>query len=405
MNFFENLFASFGKKKDFKLFLKPNQYIELMDSTGNNKGAILIHDTKTKDELLKYFKNLKESNLLGHNGYISDVIADKIGCASSIFAAGIQAGNLLQIVGTPALMEGLKTGTMSLMSTGGSFTGAVVSNTTNTIVGQLRFAPANIAPIVAPMAVWQVINALAGVQQLAKINSRLDTLQRSIDSIIFRMQANAYGRLCAVIASLNEIDKQYRTIGYFSDDMSVRLAIATSDIQTLFFEQGLIIKRFTEKSRSIVENTTKKEGAYSVNQLLKEEEQTFLIDASIFVAAARASLLASKTWLMHDLHKVPEYVADRNSSIKQEIKDVEESVKVLTIIDELKEHSLKCLEEMSWFSQNIFNRSLKKEIESRANQKDFEEKSDTNLTEPTILIWKDDNQKLNCISIEAKIEN
>lgn len=393
MNFFGNLFSSFSRKKDIKLILQPNQYIELMDPSGNMQGALLIHDSKTKDELLKYFKNSRENNLLGHNGYISDAIVDKIGCTSSIISSAIQSGHLMQIVGTPNLIEGLKTGTMSLLSTGESFTGSVISKTTNQIVGQLRFAPADVAPIIAPMAVWQVINAIAGVQQLAKINLRLDTIQRTVDSIVFRMQANVYGRLCAVIASLSEIDKQYRTIGYFSDDMSFRLAIATSEIQTVFFEQGFLIKRFTEKSKSILENTKKKEGAYSANQLLKEEEQTFLIDASIYIAAARAALLASKSWILHDLNKVPEYVTNRNISIRQEIKNLEESFKVLSIIDELKEHSLKCLDEMSWFSKNLFNRTLKKEITERTNNNNLKEQDEMDKIEPSILIWKSEDQK------------
>jgi len=404
MNFFGNLFSSFSRKKDIKLILQPNQYVELMDPSGNMQGALLIHDSKTKDELLKYFKNSRENNLLGHNGYISDAIVDKIGCTSSIISSAIQSGHLMQIVGTPNLIEGLKTGTMSLLSTGESFTGSVISKTTNQIVGQLRFAPADVAPIIAPMAVWQVINAIAGVQQLAKINLRLDTIQRTVDSIVFRMQANVYGRLCAVIASLSEIDKQYRTIGYFSDDMSFRLAIATSEIQTVFFEQGFLIKRFTEKSKSILENTKKKEGAYSANQLLKEEEQTFLIDASIYIAATRAALLASKSWILHDLNKVPEYVTNRNISIRQEIKNLEESFKVLSIIDELKEHSLKCLDEMSWFSKNIFNRTLKKEITERTNHNNLKEQDEMDKIEPSILIWKSEDQKLNCISIDSKIE-
>lgn len=108
MNFFGNLFSSFSRKKDIKLILQPNQYVELMDPSGNMQGALLIHDSKTKDELLKYFKNSRENNLLGHNGYISDAIVDKIGCTSSIISSAIQSGHLMQIVGTPNLIEGLK---------------------------------------------------------------------------------------------------------------------------------------------------------------------------------------------------------------------------------------------------------------------------------------------------------
>jgi hypothetical protein len=402
MTFFGNLFS---KKDNKNLILRPNQYIQLTDDNENMSGALLMHDNDTKNKLIKYFRSSQDNNLSGHNGHISDTIIDKLGAAGSIVASGLQAGNLMQIVGTPALMEGIKTGTYAMMSTAVGTTGTVVSSTTGQIVGQLRFQPANIAPILAPMAIWQIMNAIAGAHQLAKINARLDSLQRSIENIIFRFQANAYGRLFGAITSLNEIDKQFQTIGYFTDDMSVRLAIATQEIHIVFHEHKVLIDRFTEKSQNIIDSTEKKIGATYANTLLKEECPNFLIDANIYTNAAKAAFLSSKLWLMHDLHKVPEYVSYRNETIKNEVQQVENTLRVFSVIEELKEHSEKCLYEMDWFSRNIFNRELRNEIQSREEEKHSEiENIDKDETEPTLLIYKDDNQKINCINLDSKVE-
>jgi len=404
MNFLGNVLTKFCKKDNNLSIFLPNQYVELKDSESNLNGALLIHDTHTKFELLNYLQNAKYNNYSGHNGKIADTIVDKLGLVSATLASGLQAGQLMQIVGTPALTEGLKNGSMSLLQTTMGSTGTVVSNSTNKIVGQLRFSPANASSLIAPLAIWQVLNAIAGAHQLAKINKRLDELQRSVEAIIYRMHANVFGRLSAATSSLTEIEKQYQIIGYFSDDMSTRLSIATQEIQTVFFEQGYLINRFIEKSKNILRNTNKKAGASSANQLLKEETQTYMNDANFYISASQASLKANRCWIYHDLEKVPGYISQRTETMNNEIAQIQQSLSDMAIIEELSVHSKTCLNEMNWFSKNILNRKLKKEINDRPDNSINEPISNTNEAEPSILIWKDDNQKINCINIECKIE-
>jgi hypothetical protein len=275
----------------------------------------------------------------------------------------------MQIISTPALIEGIKAGTFTMMSTAAGTTGTVKSLITGKIAGQLRFTPAKIAYIITPMALWQIAHIMTGVRQLAKITERLDSLQRGNDENTYRLQAKAYGRLFGAITSLNEIDGQFQSIWYFSDDMTTRLSIATQEIYNVFNEQSFKINRFIEEPKDIIDKTKNEEWANSANTMLKERAHKFLVDVDLYTAAAEAEILSSNIWLKHDLQKVPEYAYCKNEAIKERIHQVEEKLIECSIYDELKEHSDKCLDDMVWFSRNILNRGLRNDIQNRKEVK------------------------------------
>ncbi len=164
----------------------------------------------------------------------------------------------MQIVAPPEIVKALADGSVKLMQTPtGGATSSVVAEGSSRIVGQVRLAPADVAPIVAPVVLYQILNAIAGAHQLSKINARLDSLQRAIDSVIFRQQANSYARLYAAIDALQELDREYCAIGMFTDDMRWRLSIATNDIQAVNYESSFIIGRFKRMSEDLIRSSIK----------------------------------------------------------------------------------------------------------------------------------------------------
>lgn len=387
--------------------LKPNEYIELVDEGGLLKGALLTHSEDTKEKILSFYRLSNESNNCGHSGTVSGAILDKLGSMTSLIAPGLQAGNLMQMVGTPALLEGLKSGAFALMKTAEGSTGTVV-NSSHIIVGQIRFSPASIAPVVTPMAIWQVLNAVAGVHQLSKINARLDSLQRTIESIQIRQQANSYGRLKSALLTLEDLEEEHRHIGRFSNDMVMRLSLASQEIQAIYFEYGFMINRFKEKSEEIINRSEKKRGAVAANTLLGEESNSYLFDANIFMMAAKASLISSKAWLTHDLEHVPEYAGYRMADLQQEIATLQEIVSPLTIIEELQEHAENCFNEMKWFNRNITNRGLGRAIHKRSEILETEKNNTAVENEQnsaqSLLIWKDYNGSIKVVSAPCCLE-
>ena len=175
-------------------------------------------------------------------------LADQLVSTSSVLNSALQSRQLLQVVGSPQVLAGLQDGSLSVMRSAGQMTGNAINTSTHKLAGQLRFAPANMGRIVGPLAVWQIINAAAGVTHLQKINAKLDALQREMERLTIRLQAKTYGQIVAAIEILQDLSNQHAIIGTFSSDMTMRLAVAEHAIRTSFAEQrflgsGLITRR------------------------------------------------------------------------------------------------------------------------------------------------------------------
>jgi len=382
--------------------LENNTFVPLLQDDGQEKGAIIVHSDDTKNMLIKTFESSAIVSECPHNGAISDFLCDQLASASGLVNATMQSGKLLQVVGRPELLNGLKDGTLAILKSGGQMTGTVVSEGSKQIVGQLRFASAGCAPIVAPMAAWQILNAIAGVAHLKKINARLDSLQRGIERLTFRQQAKTLGQLIAAVGTLEDLSHQLRASGTFTNDMVIRLALADRDIQAAFVEQRFLVQRFTELKNRVLMETIGKEGAVRANQILKEESGEFLIDAKILTTASKASLLSSQAWLQHDLEHNPRNIARRLSDVEDEIIQAQEILEPLTALAELDEHAKNCVEEMGWFSRKVFNRGVVNEAKSRSIRPPQKTEMPTTNT-PTVLIWKSTNDAMRSVIIDSEV--
>jgi hypothetical protein len=387
--------------------LPGGSYVPLLTSSGEESGAIVVHSLETRDLVLRALESDFLDTQCVHDGYISSFLWDQLSGAAGIINASVQSGQLLQIIGKPELLEGIKQGALSILrDSGGSMTGTVVSEASKKIAGQLRFSPASCAPVVAPLAAWQVLHAIAGVAHLQKINARLDSLQRSIERLTFRLQAQTLGQVAAAVATLEELNLQFKTTGTFSQDMVVRLAIADRDIQAALSEQRFLVQRFTELGGRIIRQTDGKDGAVKANQILKEESPEFLLDAKILTAAAKASLLSSQAWLRHDLEHNPRNVAHRLRDLDEEMEQMHTLFDPLTIIDELDQHAKGCIEELNWFRRNLFNRSLAKEIRNGRNTSaPAPQPVRGQLGAPTVLVWKGQNNIIQSVVVEVCVES
>lgn len=383
--------------------LPPSSFIHLLTEKGDDGGVILVHSDETRDILIRRLTFQSTTDVTLHKGTISPYFADQLGAASGLINAAIQSGQLLQIIGSPQIAAGLQTGSLTIMRSAGQMTGTVVSNATQKIAGQLRFGPANITEIVGPLAVWQILNAVASVQHLQRIDTKLESIQRGIDRLTFRIQAKTYGQLMSAVATLEEISKQHTVTGTFSQDMIIKLALAERDIRSALVEQQLLMQRFGNIKDQILRKTNGKLGAFKANQILKEETDEFLVDAKLLTAAFRASILASEAWIRHDLEHNPRHVSMRLHDLNKEMDAIIDAISPLGMLEELQRHAVDCLAEMNWFSRNIFNRQLKSEIESRISQSEPEQ-IQPNAGIPSVVVWKDHDNVTKSVVIEVAVE-
>lgn len=404
--------------------LPAGSYIHLLTEEGNEGGVILVHSDETRDVLIREFAQFT-ADVTPHRGTISPYFVDLLGSASGLINAAIQSGQLLQIVGTPQILAGIREGSFSIMRSAGQMTGTVVSNDTLKIVGQLRFEPANVAGIVGPLFAWQILNAVAGVYHLQRIDTKLEALQRGLDRLEFRLQAKTYGQLMSAINTLQELSEQRAVTGTFTPDMTIKLALAERDIRSTLVEQQLLMRRFDDISNKIREVTGGR-GADAANQFLKEEADEFLMDAKLLTVASRASILVSEAWIQHDLEHNPRHVSMRLRDLEREMNAIRNTVSPLEKLKKLQEHAMvnrpdgfvavlseklkdlqehatKCLAEMDRFSKNIFNRQVAGEIESPETRSESEEVQQ-NTGIPSVLIWKDHNNVKKSVVIDVAVE-
>jgi len=152
-----------GKKEDAR-------YIEIIGQDGSSKALLVGYGLESSRHIIDRWRQRPQES---PSGNISASVVDQLSKAIPIVSSSLANGSLFQVVGTPALVEGIKLGTHTLMQTGGASLGTVVSTQTGQIAGQMRFAPSTMAPVIAPFAIWSVLNGIAGTLQLQRINKRL----------------------------------------------------------------------------------------------------------------------------------------------------------------------------------------------------------------------------------------
>ena len=98
------------------------------------------------------------------------------------------------------------------------------------IVGQSGFIPvAASLPIVAPIIAMQAMNTLVIMEQFKVVNKKLDVIQKELDHILLRQEITSIADLSSAIDVVEELYDQHSTIGYFSQDMIIRLALVERD--------------------------------------------------------------------------------------------------------------------------------------------------------------------------------
>ncbi|MDN6011801.1 MAG: hypothetical protein L0I37_12195, partial [Lactococcus lactis] len=98
------------------------------------------------------------------------------------------------------------------------------------IVGQSGFIPvAASLPIVAPLIAMQAMSTIAIMEQFKVVNKKLDIIQKEMNQILLRQEITSIADLSSAIDIVDELYTQHSTIGHFSQDMIIRLALVERD--------------------------------------------------------------------------------------------------------------------------------------------------------------------------------
>ena len=336
-------------------------WVEMTAPNGDDSAVLVRHSLDQSELIRKSFEESQRTDATPwHGGNLGPAIADQLASESSLVMSGLQAGQVFEVIGTPQLVEGLKTGTHVLMQTAEGTLGTVVSSSSGKIAGQLRFAPASMAPFLAPVLAWQVLHGIAGTSQLRRINHRLDSLQRTLETIVARSEASVLGEVLNAIHTLNDILAERANTGTFTRDMETRLALTEQAIGSILERNRSLVELFHSKA-SEVHNLGGKTGAVRVTNLLQEEGRRAMHDMEILVALVAADLRIKEARVYHAMEHNPADIQRRLDNTKVKAGEYRELLENLPSVEGIESHAQECVEEMSWWKRQVSARGVRKE--------------------------------------------
>ncbi|MEM4725083.1 MAG: hypothetical protein QXP01_08745 [Candidatus Hadarchaeum sp.] len=338
----------------------PGEWLELKT---NDSSVVLVRYSKSESK--RILENLRKFDFSEkapwHAGLLNPVVVDQLASVLPVVAAGLQAGQLFQVIGPAHLVEGLKDGTYTLMQTAQGSLGTVVSPSSGQIAGQLRFAGVSPAQVFAPVLVWQVLHGIFAVTHLCKINRRLEVMHRKLETLNDRMEAEILGEFRWAVKALRDILAERANTGRFTQDMLIRLASVEKSIGSILERNCILVDLFGKKAGE-VKKRRRKDGAVRASSLLREEGHLAVHDMELLVGLVAADLQLEEARLHAVMEHNPIDVQRRVSLISQKVGEYRQLMSKLPSVEAIADHAQKCVKEMGWFQRNIFARGVVREV-------------------------------------------
>ncbi|MCK6587253.1 MAG: hypothetical protein L6Q76_06680 [Polyangiaceae bacterium] len=374
------------------------EWIELVGPDGSPQAILARFNA---EESRRVLENLTRTEFaLGrvpHGGNVGPAVVDHLAKASPFVLAGLQGGQVFKVVGTPALVSGLRDGTMTLASTSEGALGTVLQRSSGKIAGQLRFAQASLAPVVTPLLAVQIFHGIAGTAQLSKINARLDGMQRSLERESIRQEAATLGNVRHALHVLDDILAERATTGTFSSDMLMRLARVEEVIGSVVERNLILIEGIRQKLQAIVQRSGK-DGAVHASAFLNEEGPQAVHDMRLLVAVMMADHRVDEARLYYALEHAPTDVERRLARIREKAVEYSRAINSLPMLGELQQHARACVEEMGWWERNLTSRGVVREVERAAalplTSAPRQSAAKASETSPSYVFWQDSNGQI-----------
>lgn len=269
-------------------------------------------------------------NFLATGEYIPGSRAISSQGAMSLAAAGAAATTTaLSAALSPTFF--MATANPATLMTLGSGVGSAVMGTSG-IVGQAAFIPvASSLPVVAPILAMQALNTAMMMQQFKQVDRKLDTIKRTLDSAIARIEATRVGELFTASRVVDDIYAQYERSGQFSQDMLIRLALAERDIRVLASRFRQLVE--ARNAADIDELDENRQANYDVHSAMLAsflELRVAHLRVCVDMQENPKSVESSSQQLKETLDDgiaFWEQLQDRSRALKGEIEELEETLK------------------------------------------------------------------------------
>lgn len=244
-------------------------------------------------------------------------VLEKLVASMPLIAQALKKGRIVEIVGPPELLKGLKDGSVNLAKDKwGNYFGFYRESGANKISGQVLFR--NVRAFVAPAMAFQVLAIATQQYYLHSIDKKLDALLVRIKHILQRMRAESWGKLRGAQNTIEDIRIQMAAEAVAIAEFWPRLANVEQDVNAVMDEAKDNLVRFCER----VESTANRGGSPGdCRKLLEEADADFRLDLGLYQEAARARLLWFQVVLIHDARVSPSSMDTRRVLVNRFAED------------------------------------------------------------------------------------
>ncbi len=281
-----------------------------------------LEDKSSGQKFLCRTVNPEDLSLFQQNGsqvseYVHPIAFNSFLQSIPNVVAAMRGGTVVQILGPPNLISGLKSGIYHTVESGGHL--GSVANSNGQIVGNLRFGnPVNIRSFAVPAAIFQVASAVTLQYYLHQMNDKLVSIQQGIENLIQREQNDQYAKIMAAKTTCEEIRGILRS-GHLPDSNDQnKINIANSQINEAYDKCRKSINDFDNQ----VLKDTNGEKITQMAGLLVDGSSDRLYDAQLTLAS-----IAVRGELYHleyemGLYLYPERLEVNTQKLEKQIADM-----------------------------------------------------------------------------------
>jgi hypothetical protein len=242
-------------------------------------------------------------------------------------AKALQGGTVVRVLGPESLLQGLQSGSLRLLESGGNL-GTVVDKS-GRIAGQLRFGdPHSLRVVSAPLAVFQVASLVTLQYYLHDISRRLATIQQVVEEVRRRFQHHLDAKVEAAHREYLHLEAYARGTATLTEGDRDKIDRCVYELREVYNETLKSLRDFETRVRSSL-SQGKLPGRGEMKALLREASTDKLYDALIFVRASLMLLQLSQLAVAFDSVAHPERVAITLQNVRSEMEGLREGFELI----------------------------------------------------------------------------
>lgn len=273
----------------------------------------------------------------------------------------VNAGNVFQIVGTGSvtwLAERLARA--HAHARGSARNGRFILDGSHRRAA--RFLPASLAPVLAPVLIWQVLHGIVGASQLRRINLRLDTMTRQLERLQTRHDARLLGEVHAAKETLDSILAERVTTGRFTVNMAINLTLVENKVNAIFAGNVVLTELLRHRTDEL-QRTRGKDGALRTATFLNEEGAQAQFDLDLLAYLAALNVRVAEARIYESMEHNPADVQRRLDAASAKISTYKSLLQDLPSLATVSDHAQRCLNEMTWWEEHVSARAAKQAAE------------------------------------------